>query len=328
MNLSKRSPKFFLVIAFKVTACAAIIFYLIKSDRFSPGDAINAFLAPSLFLPLFFTGVAFSVVKAVRTLILFKSFSVSIKFAESLKIVFTSYYFDLFGIGQIGGVFSKFYFLQAVNKDKKLAITSAILIEVILITLFMLVTGGVLFFHIVPGANRNAVFASIIFAVALATAVIIVAFIVSYFFKNWPLLRWQNSSWPAILSSVTPKLGIAIFSLTAVVFWLKTYSLFLAASELVPGLAINFSQLYSIFAIGGMVSVLPIGISGLGAGHLGFDLVAQNLFPDIISFGANLYMIFWLQNLSLAGVGAIVFFVCPPGKAMPSPAISTNIRSS
>jgi hypothetical protein len=317
MNLSKRSPSFFAVIAFKLAASSAVVIYLINSDRFSPGEATLAFLTPSLFLPLFFVGLVFSLFKAARILIVFRTFSVNIRFVESLKIVFTSHYFDLFGIGQVGGVVSKFYFLQAYNKDKKLAITSAILIEIILIALFMLVTGGILYFLIVPVANQNEIFTSIIFAVSLSALIIISAIFVSIFLKKMPLPWWQNSKWPTILSCVTPKLSFAIFSLTAVVFWLKTYSLVLAATVLVPGTDFGFSELYSIFAIGGLVSVLPFGISGLGAGHLGFDLVARNIFPDLLSFGANLYMIFWLQNLALAAVGALVFLICPPGKETP-----------
>lgn len=295
----------------KFSVSALIVYSLIHFKKLDPQAVWQALTDLKLAVVLLLLGVVFSLLKACRLLVILKSTGFVVRLPFCAKVIFSSYYFDLFGIGQTGGLLSRFYYVMKASSEKKTVIAGVLLGEILIgtYTIFFFASLMLLWMGRENDVSRA------LFGISAAITLIVPGLFAlrGYFRIRLPgAVEAGLEGFRRLIRS--PKILGIVVTFTFLEYCLKAFSLYMVALAFQPPVPTGFPQIGVIFSLGALVSVLPIGIAGAGPGHLGYQVLWENLSGSESSFGSDLFSMFWYQNLMLAAIGMLAVLFDRPGR--------------
>ena len=272
------------------------MFLLIRYEKLDPTAVWSTLTNVEISLWLICLGITFTLAKAFRIRVLLRSGGFDVTYIYCVQLIFKSYYFDMYGLGQVGGLFSRFFYLNQLSREKKVLITTILLGEIAIGTYTIFLFAGLSLWQLtllqsVPDFTKRLLF---ICAIAVLIGPLI------------PTLLKRSTFFSTIKSVTSAKVLITAVLASFVEFTIKAMALFIVARHMVPDQSISYFTVSTMFSLGALVSVLPIGLAGAGPGHLGYQFFWENMSGSSSTFGADLYTMFWFQHLMLAGIGMLI----------------------
>lgn len=315
--MKKLSKHVFLIL--KIAVVAAILFYLIHTEKLDLGTLDIYFEDPFLYLlNVLVWLLGCLVITSYRWQALLKGMNIHMPFKKVMSLNSIGFFFNTIAPGAVGGDFAKAYYLfrKRQSGSRTPALLAIFLDRLVgLYCVFLIAAVSFVFFY--SSFLENKVLLSLALSGCLGFLVLTSLFFILFFFskpiESNRVFQFLQKPYPGF--RFLQKIFLSLFLLkdkpryflesvaSGVAYQLMLMGFYAVVSSRM-GNVFSFHTFAAIFPIGFILSALPIAPGGLGVGHLAFD----QLFAIIgIVGGANIYNCVFIGQSTLNLLGFIPY---------------------
>lgn len=281
-----------------------IMSYMIKSKTIDV-ERLSTLLKLEIWGQLLLIGVLYEALKGLRLKIVFENNDLNFSMGYCLKLIYITHFFNHFFWGQAGGFVSKVIYVATTKKASTLKIARAFFLEVYVGLLSAL---GLLLIFMAAVSFSDYSFQKIFtLTIAIVFALSILLVLSSRLLKK---ISFKVAGYKVEeLINLKVMRDWRVYALFAATYSLKALLLLVAGRAIYGDKALSYLENYTVFLGGQFISLIPTGPSGAGAGHLGFNFLAQNLSGMNNDYGADIFSAFWMTHFIFALLGGIIFLI-------------------
>ena len=288
----------------KLLVFALIIFYIISNDTIDL-KRLSSLMKAEVWLELLLIGLIYEVLKALRLKIIFASNELHFSLRFCLCLVFISHFLNNFFWGQAGGLVSKVFYVSSLKGASAFKITRAFFLEIyagLIVTLAILV---VLLLRV--EFSDKSLQENLLVLISLLLLASLLIPLSSRLVKKISF-RFGNYSLKELIDLKTLK-DWRVYLLFTITYGLKALLLLTAGRAIYGDKVLTYFENFTVFLAGQFISLIPVGPSGAGSGHLGFNFLAQRLSGIDNNYGSDIFSAFWTTHFIFGLMGGVLFLL-------------------
>ena len=301
----------------KIIILILLFFYVIFFTDFSVYKLALYFQDPSLFIKIIILlSCAIVPLDALRWYVLLKSVKIKISYVRSIKLTWIGNFFNAFIPGGVTGDLVKGSILCNGLKFQKALVASSIvmhrfigIISLILISLSgLIISFESLRYKLLLSSENNYLFLTI-----LALIILFILMSNGYLFKKVSNISGNRNIKLFFLSFKRFKVGSKVFFFSffiSLIMQIIIVYIFFLITNSISTIEINFIDSITIVPIGFVSLMVPITPSGLGVGHIAYEILYQQVG---VNGGSNIFNLYIFAQLIIFLIVGSIFYLLNKG---------------